>query len=74
MDPETPLPSEDRGGAYPHARLPENRENPDLPPISPERLHEGISRAMDHLLSLQSAEGYWVFDLEADVKIGRAHV
>jgi squalene-hopene/tetraprenyl-beta-curcumene cyclase len=45
----------------------------DTPP-PPERLHEGISRATDHLLSHQAAEGYWVFDLEADVTIPSEYI
>ncbi len=45
-----------------------------MKPIPPERLHEGISRALDHLLSLQSDEGYWVFDLEADVTIPSEYI
>lgn len=74
MDPVNLLPAEDRNATYPHPRHPVIRENPGTSPIPPERLHEGISRALDHLLSLQSAEGYWVFNLEADVTIPSEYI
>ncbi len=32
-------------------------------------LDHAISKALDYILSLQSSDGYWVFDLEADVTI-----
>ena len=34
-----------------------------------DRLEESLSRAADRLLALQSPQGYWVFDLEADATI-----
>ena len=50
-------------------------------------LPEAIERGVNHLLSLQASEGYWVGELEADttlesdyifylhvLEIGRAHV
>ena len=34
-----------------------------------ESLQESIQQAMDHLLSLQAPEGYWVGELEADTTL-----
>ncbi len=42
--------------------------------FSLERLNQAISRARDHLLSLQNSKGYWVFDLEADCTIPAEYV
>jgi squalene-hopene/tetraprenyl-beta-curcumene cyclase len=42
--------------------------------FSVERLNEVISKARSHLLSLQDAGGYWVFDLEADCTIPAEYV
>jgi squalene-hopene/tetraprenyl-beta-curcumene cyclase len=39
-----------------------------------ERLNQAISRARNHLLSLQDPKGYWVFDLEADCTIPAEYV
>ena len=38
------------------------------------RLSSAISKALDYLLSEQSKEGYWVFDLEADVTIPAEYI
>jgi len=38
------------------------------------RLSSAISKALDYMLSVQSKEGYWVFDLEADVTIPAEYV
>jgi squalene-hopene/tetraprenyl-beta-curcumene cyclase len=43
-------------------------------PRSDDRLDEAVSRALDRLLALQSSEGYWVFDLEADATISSEYV
>lgn len=37
-------------------------------------LDKAISRARDHLLSLQDAQGYWVFELEADCTIPAEYI
>jgi squalene-hopene/tetraprenyl-beta-curcumene cyclase len=37
-------------------------------------LHEAIQQAMDHLLSLQAPEGYWVGELEADTTLESDYV
>jgi squalene-hopene/tetraprenyl-beta-curcumene cyclase len=42
--------------------------------FSVERLNEAISKARNHILSLQEKEGYWVFDLEADCTIPAEYV
>jgi squalene-hopene/tetraprenyl-beta-curcumene cyclase len=42
--------------------------------FSLERLNQALSRARDHLLSLQDSKGYWVFDLEADCTIPAEYV
>ncbi len=42
--------------------------------FSVDRLNEAVSRAREHILSLQNAEGYWVFDLEADCTIPAEYV
>ncbi|PKN24537.1 MAG: squalene--hopene cyclase [Deltaproteobacteria bacterium HGW-Deltaproteobacteria-21] len=42
--------------------------------FSVERLNTVISKARDYILSLQNAEGYWVFDLEADCTIPAEYV
>ena len=39
-----------------------------------EQLEDAISKARDQLLSLQSAQGHWVFDLEADCTIPSEYV
>jgi squalene-hopene/tetraprenyl-beta-curcumene cyclase len=36
---------------------------------SDENLQEAVQRAVDHLLSLQTPEGYWVAELEADTTL-----
>jgi len=38
-------------------------------PVLAERLSEAIERAVNHLLSLQASEGYWVGELEADTTL-----
>lgn len=37
-------------------------------------LDNAISRALEHILSLQHDDGYWVFDLEADVTIPAEYI
>src|SRR5512136_734165 len=37
-------------------------------------LDSAIERAKDHLLRLQSQEGYWVFELEADCTIPAEYI
>lgn len=39
-----------------------------------ERLNEVIAKARDRFLALQDAEGYWVFDLEADTTIPSEYI
>ncbi len=46
-----------------------NTPLPEAPYSSGSRLDHIISKAQDHILSLLKPEGYWVFDLEADVTI-----
>jgi squalene-hopene/tetraprenyl-beta-curcumene cyclase len=38
-------------------------------PPALERLHEAIERGVDYLLSIQSPEGYWLGELEADTTL-----
>ncbi len=38
------------------------------------QLDDAIDRARDFLLSIQSNEGFWVFDLEADVTISSEYI
>ncbi|MCX7099204.1 MAG: squalene--hopene cyclase [Methylococcales bacterium] len=40
----------------------------------PYNLNKAIARAQEKLLSLQSAEGYWVFELEADCTIPSEYI
>jgi len=42
--------------------------------FSVKRLEEVIERARDRFLSIQNAEGYWVFDLEADTTIPSEYI
>ena len=42
--------------------------------FSIKRLNKVIKRSVDHFLSIQNAEGYWVFDLEADTTIPSEYV
>lgn len=42
--------------------------------FSLERLNQAITKARNHLLSLQNPKGYWVFDLEADCTIAAEYV
>jgi squalene-hopene/tetraprenyl-beta-curcumene cyclase len=46
----------------------------ELPLLFPDRSSEALTRATGHLLSLQHAEGHWVFDLEADATIPAEYV
>ena len=43
-------------------------------PATVEHLDDAIDKACSHLLSLQHGEGYWIFDLEADVTIPSEYV
>jgi squalene-hopene/tetraprenyl-beta-curcumene cyclase len=52
---------------------PENSTSPIFY-LSMKRLEEVISKARDRLLSIQYAEGYWVFDLEADSTITSEYI
>src|SRR6202790_1534943 len=38
-------------------------------PAVAERLHDAIDRGVNHLLSLQASEGYWLGELEADTTL-----
>jgi squalene-hopene/tetraprenyl-beta-curcumene cyclase len=42
---------------------------PESPHSAESQLDHTISKAQDHIISLLKPEGYWVFDLEADVTI-----
>jgi squalene-hopene/tetraprenyl-beta-curcumene cyclase len=42
--------------------------------FSLERLNQALSRARNHILSLQNPKGYWVFDVEADCTIPAEYV
>ena len=46
-----------------------NTQMPESPHSDESRLDHIISKAQDYLISLLKPEGYWVFDLEADVTI-----
>lgn len=46
-----------------------NTQMPESPHSAESQLDHVISKAQDHILSLLKPEGYWVFDLEADVTI-----
>jgi squalene-hopene/tetraprenyl-beta-curcumene cyclase len=43
-------------------------------PRPADRLDKAVSCALDRLLALQSTEGYWVFDLEADATIPAEYI
>ena len=47
---------------------------PETPLFSIKRLNKVIKRSVDRFLSIQNAEGYWVFDLEADTTIPSEYV
>lgn len=42
--------------------------------IPPARLDETLGRAIEHFFRIQATEGYWVFDLEADVTIPAEYI
>ena len=46
-----------------------NTKMPESSHSAESHLDHIISKAQDHLVSLLKPEGYWVFDLEADVTI-----
>jgi squalene-hopene/tetraprenyl-beta-curcumene cyclase len=76
--------TEDRGGqaADPGRHYRTDRSFPEAgdagtlvtAPRADNRLDKAVSRALDRLLALQSPEGYWVFDLEADATIPSEYV
>ncbi|MFO7987203.1 MAG: squalene--hopene cyclase [Desulfatiglandaceae bacterium] len=57
--------------------IPQGREQSPKPAstlFSIRRLNEAIQSATDHFLAAQHKEGFWVFDLEADVTISSEYV
>jgi len=61
--------------AIPAAGAPGRRTGIEGPALfTLEQLKQAISRAVDHLLSLQCNTGYWAFDLEADTTIPSEYV
>ena len=47
---------------------------PVTPLFAVERLNESVRRTRDRFLNIQSEEGYWVFDLEADATIPSEYI
>lgn len=53
---------------------PREQNSSTVPPVIPGKLTQSLARATDHLLALQNANGYWVFDLEADTTIPSEYI
>jgi squalene-hopene/tetraprenyl-beta-curcumene cyclase len=55
------------------ARAPRHAAGVERPGVAPS-LEQSIERARDALLALQSAQGYWLFELEADCTIPAEYI
>ncbi len=66
--------SPDRKKSSSHSQEGARSESRGISLFPMKHLNEAIARARDRFFSIQSAEGYWVFELEADVTIPSEYI